>query len=271
MTDLPASAETGEAFFVAHGDLYVGTAATGGPWDPRRSMHFGPPAALLARAVEAQPSSRPKRLLRATFEILQPVPIGPVRVHSEVVRHGGRVDLVAAVLTDRDGTELALCRAWRIRTADIVVPPGGAHAPAPPGPEQGATRRFFDVDADIHYGTSIEARFLSGGFTEPGPAEVWLRMLVPLVAGEEPSPVARVLVVADSGNGVSALTDPADVVFVNTDLTVHLHRHPVGDWICLQAETVIDGQGSGLSTSRLSDASGGIGMALQTLFVGPRA
>jgi hypothetical protein len=260
-----------DAFFVPDGDLYVGTAATGGPWDPRHSMHFGPPAALLARAVEAQPSKRPKRLLRATFEILRPVPIGPVRVHSDVVRQGGRVDLVAAVLSDRDGTGLALCRAWRIRTANIAVPPGGGAAAAPPGPEHGRTRSFFDVAADIHYGSSVEARFLSGGFDEPGPADVWMRMRIPLVAGEQPSPVARVLVVADSGNGVSATADPAEMLFVNTDLTVHLHRHPVGEWICLQAETVIDGQGSGLSTSRLSDTSGGIGTALQTLFVQPRS
>lgn len=258
------------AFFEPDGDLYVGTAATGGPWDPQRSMHFGPPAALLARAAEAEPTDRPKRLLRATFEILRAVPIGPVRVDSRIVRPGGRVDLVDAVLTDRAGVELALCRAWRIRTATINVP---ADAPplVPPGPERGEQRAFFAVDADTHYGTSVESRFLTGGFLKAGPAEVWMRMRIPLVAGEEPSPLTRVLVVADSGNGVSAIADPTEVMFVNTDLTVHLHRHPVGEWICLQAETVIDEQGSGLATSRLSDTAGGIGTSLQTLFVHPRS
>lgn len=258
------------AFFEPDGDLYVGTAATGGPWDPQRSMHFGPPAALLARAAEAEPTDRPKRLLRATFEILRPVPIGPVRVDSRVVRPGGRVDLVETVLTDRAGGELALCRAWRIRSAVIDVPAGGIMPAAPSGPEHGEQRAFFAVDADTHYGTSVETRFLTGGFLEAGPAEVWMRMRIPLVAGEEPSPVTRVLVVADSGNGVSAIADPTEVVFVNTDLTVHLHRHPVGEWICLQAETVVDAQGSGLATSRLSDTAGGIGTSLQTLFVHPR-
>ncbi|CAN5910567.1 thioesterase family protein [soil metagenome] len=260
-----------DAFFEPGGDLYVGTAATGGPWDPRRSMHFGPPAALLARAIDAEPTDSPKRLLRATFEILRPVPIGPVRVDSRIVRPGRRVDLVEAVLTDREGTELALCRAWRIRTATIDVPAGGVASGAPPGPEHGGHRAFFAVDADVHYGTSVETRFLSGGFLDHGPAQVWMRMRIPLVAGEAPSPVTRVLIVADSGNGVSAIADPTEVVFVNTDLTVHLHRHPIGEWICLEAETVIDGQGSGLATSHLSDATGGIGTSLQTLFVQPRS
>lgn len=259
------------AFFVPDGELYVGTAATGGPWDPQRSMHFGPPAALLARALEAEPSEAPKRLLRATFEILRPVPIGPVRVRTTTVRPGGRVDLVAAVLTDRGDTELALCRGWRIRTTAIDVPDDATTPEPPPGPELGDHRPFFAVDADVHYGTSVEIRFLSGGFLDPGPADVWMRMLLPLVPDEEPSALTRVLVVADSGNGISAVADPTEVLFVNTDLTVHLHRHPVGEWIRLQAETVIDTRGSGLATSRLSDTDGAIGTALQTLFVQPRS
>ncbi len=258
------------AFFVPDGDLYLGTAATGGPWDPRGSMHFGPPAALLARDIEAHPSRHRKRLVRVTFDILRPVPIGPLRVHSRIVRPGERIDLLDAVLTDRDGVELALCRAWRIRTAPIGVPADGRAPAPPPGPGHGRHRDFFDVDADVHYGTSVEARFVSGGFTELGPAVVWMRMRVPLVAGEEPSPVTRVLVVADSGNGVSAIADPATTLFVNTDLTVHLHRHPVDEWVCLDARTVIDEQGSGVATSRLSDMTGGIGTALQTLFVRSR-
>lgn len=260
-----------DAFFEPDGELYVGTAATGGPWDPTRFMHFGPPAALLARSAAALPSDRPKRVSRATFEILRPVPIGPLRVRSDVVRPGNRVDLVESVLTDRDGVELALCRAWRLRTAETPVPARGGSDGAPPAPEHGEEREFFTVDADTHYGTSVEVRFLSGAFLEPGAAEVWMRMRIPLVAGEAPSPLTRVLVVADSGNGVSAVADPTEVVFVNTDLTVHLHRHPVGEWICLRARTIIDGQGSGLATSHLSDTAGGIGTALQTLFVQARS
>lgn len=260
----------GEAFFVPDGDRYRGTAHTAGPWDPRSNMHFGPPAALLGRAIEATDGGETKRVTRATFEILRPVPIGAVAVRTRVVRSGRRVDLVDAVLTDGDGVELALARAWRMRMADLGELPGSAAPAPPPGPDAGVRRDFFAVDAEVHYGTSVEARFVEGGFTEPGPAVVWMRMRVPLVAGEEPSPLSRVLVAADSGNGVSAVADPVQLLFVNTDLTVSLTRRPVGEWIGLDASTLLDAGGSGVATSRLSDTNGGIGTALQTLFVEPR-
>jgi hypothetical protein len=256
-----------EAFFVPDGDTFVGTAATAGPWDPRRSMHFGPPAALLARAGAVLPANSPRRIVRATYEILHPVPIGPVRVRAAVDRPGRRIDLVSAVLTDGADRELALCRAWRIREADVDVPVTAASPP--PGPESGQVRPFFAVDAAVHYGAAMEVRFLNGAFLDPGPADVWMRARIPLVAGEPMSPLSRVLIAADSGNGVSALVDPRELLFVNTDLTVHLHRHPVGEWILLRAATTLDGGGSGLATSRVADVRGEIGTALQSLFVAP--
>ena len=140
-------------------------------------MHFGPPAALLARALAALPSDPPRRIVRATFEILRPVPIGAVRVHAEVRRAGRRIELVDGTLTDDDGTELALCRAWRIREAVVDVP--RIEEPPPDGPEHGAQRAFFAVDADVHYGAAMELRFLSGAIREPGAAQVWMRMRVP--------------------------------------------------------------------------------------------
>jgi hypothetical protein len=264
--------ELPEAFFVPDADLFVGTAATAGPWDPGHSMHFGPPAALLGRAAAAQPGVPPRRVVRATFEILRPVPIGPVRVTAAVVRPGSRIDLVGAALTDRDGTELALCRAWRIREARVDVPTTGAAAgPTPRStPEDGRIVPFFPVAADVHYGVAMDVRFVTGGFLEPGPADVWMRMRVPLVAGEAPSPLTRVLVAADSGNGVSAIADPRDLLFVNPDLTVHLHRHPHGEWVRMQSRTTLDPHGSGLATSQLADRRGPLGTALQSLFVDRR-
>lgn len=260
----------GGAFFLTDGDHFVGTAHTAGPWDPNRSMHFGPPAGLMGRAIEATDGGDAKRITRATFEILRPVPIGPVAVHTRVARPGRRVDLIDAVLTDGDGVELALARAWRMRTTDLGGLPGAVAPAPPPGPDHAAPRDFFPVEAEVHYGTSVETRFVSGGFTEQGPAVVWMRMGVALVEGEQPSPLSRVLVAADSGNGASAVADPTRLLFVNTDLTVSLHREPVGEWICLDASTLLDAGGSGVATSRLSDTGGGIGTAMQTLFVEPR-
>jgi hypothetical protein len=116
----------------------------------------------------------------------------------------------------------------------------------------------------------MEYRFVSGAFTDPGPATVWMRPRVPLVAGEEFNPLGRVLVAADSGNGVSSVLDWRRYLFINVDLSVHLHRMPAGDWVCLEAVTLPEQNGIGLADARLHDERGPIGRAAQTLLVGER-
>jgi hypothetical protein len=95
-------------------------------------------------------------------------------------------------------------------------------------------------------------------------------MLYPLVPGEEPSPVERTLVIADSGNGASLEIDVARWFSLNTELTVHLHREPVGEWICLDAKTTLSHGGTGIATSVLSDLDGPIGVGAQALLIAPR-
>ena len=123
---------------------------------------------------------------------------------------------------------------------------------------------------DVGYHTAMEYRFVTGAFLELGPAVVWMRMRHPLVDGEEPTPLQRVLVAADSGNGVSAALDYRRYLFINTDLTVHLHRMPETEWVCLDAVTRLDSAGIGMSDTELWDERGRIGRAAQTLLVRQR-
>jgi hypothetical protein len=116
----------------------------------------------------------------------------------------------------------------------------------------------------------MEYRFTSGAFVEPGPATVWMRMGLPLIPGEEPTPLQRVLAAADSGNGVSAALDWTKYLFINVDLSVHLHRMPEGEWVCLDAVTLPEPNGVGMADTRLFDERGAIGRAVQTLLVAER-
>jgi hypothetical protein len=179
---------------------------------------------------------------------------------------------VEAVLAEAggEGRELARAAAWRLRMRDDVPDDGAAGDPPPPGPEHGHERPFFATGQAVGYHTAMDYRFLEGGFVEPGPAVVWLRMRQPLVAGEPPSPLVRVLVAADSGNGVSAALDYRRFLFINTELTVHLTREPAGEWVCLDAVTRPGAHGVGLAESVLSDEQGRLGRADQTLLVRPR-
>ncbi|MFF5707193.1 thioesterase family protein [Streptomyces sp. NPDC012794] len=248
---------------------FLATEATRGPWDPN-SQHAGPPAALLGRAVEERPGARADmRIARITYEILRPVPIGELEVTASVLRAGRGTELVEAALAPAGGQPVMLARALRIRVSGEPVPAVVPAAVVPPPGEVGVTP-FLPVPWETGYHSSVETRFTEGAFTERGPGTCWMRMRVPLVAGEEVRPLDRVLVAADSGNGISAVMDFGRFVFVNGDLTVHLHRHPVGEWVCVEARTSVDAAGIGLADSRLHDEKGPLGRGAQSLFVARR-
>ena len=211
------------------------------------------------------------QIARVTFEILKPVPIGPVSVEAEVVRPGRSVQMIEGVLRGEDGTELVRARAWRIREAEIEIPGDVETTPAPPpGPEQGNKPAFFRTGQAVGYHTAMEWRSVGGGFVEPGPATVWMRMGCQLVDGEEPTPLQRTLVAADVGNGISAVLDWTRFVFINVDLSVHLERMPEGEWVCVDAVTLPQRNGIGTAESVLSDQRGRIGRAAQALMIAER-
>jgi hypothetical protein len=97
-----------------------------------------------------------------------------------------------------------------------------------------------------------------------------MRPRFPLLQGEDVSPLQRVLVAADSGNGVSSSLDWRRYLFINVDLTVHLSRMPEGEWVCLDAVTLPEHEGIGISDTALFDERGAIGRAAQTLLVAER-
>ena len=258
------------AFYERDGDLFAASELTRGPWDPG-AQHAGPPAALLGYAIEQLPEAEGFQVGRITFEILRSVPIAPVRVQARVVRPGKRVQMFEAELSDGDGEVLMLARAWGIRTARLDLPAEALIASQPPPPpEEGADAEFFPTGEEHGYHSAMEVRFVSGGFLEPGPATAWLRMRQPLVAEEEPTPLQRVLVAADVGNGISAALDFRRFLFINVDLTVHLERMPKGEWVGVDAATLPRAHGVGTAESTLFDEKGRIGRALQTLLISER-
>lgn len=257
-----------EAYFVPESDdRFSSTEWTIGPWD-RESQHAGPPAALLGRAIERAVARNDAQVSRITFEILRPVPVAPLQVSAEVVRPGRSVVLSAASLSDERGVVMRAA-AWSIRTAEVELDRVVHGRTAPAGPESGHAVELFPTE-DRSYLTSMEWRFVAGSFLEPGPAAAWARMRRSLVEGEEVTPLTRVLALADSGNGISAALDFGRWVFINPELTIHLHRYPQGEWVCLDAETTMERNGIGLAASVLSDEDGIIGRGHQSLFIAPR-
>lgn len=258
-----------EAFYIAQDDgLFVSTKWTIGPWSTE-AQHAGPPAALLGRVLEGTIDRPDMQIVRATFEILRPVPVAPLRAAAEVLRPGRSVALAAASLSDEQGVVMT-AQGWAVRTAEVDLDEVVHGDPPPAGPDEGATPTEMFPTGETSYLAAMEWRFVRGGFLEPGPAATWARMRYPLVEGEEIGPLTRVLALADSGNGISSALDFSRWVFINPDLTVYLHRLPRGEWVCLDAQTTVEPSGIGLASSTLSDEAGVIGRGLQSLFVAPR-
>lgn len=257
------------AFFEPAGtDTFVATPATAGPWSAQ-SQHGGPPAALAARAIELHERDPGQRLARMAIDILRPVPLGTITVRTRMVRPGKRVALLEAVL-EAGGQEVIHARGWRIAVADRR---DEATAPGPPPPPVPAGQPLPDYPGAhlTGYMQAIDWRYASGGgFDTAGAAKVWTRPKIPLIPDEEPSPMCRTLLIADSGNGVSATLDVARYLFINVDLTVVAPRDPVGEWLLLDAVTTIAEQGTGLAESVIHDQNGPCARGMQTLLVAPR-
>ncbi len=287
-----------DSVFLHDGQRFIPTEHARGPWDPQ-ALHGGAPAALLTAAFERMEPGRDLRIARLGFEFLRPIPFAPLVLSTRIVRAGRRVQELEGQLSAvsaggaRDlaaaGEEL-ICRARALRVKEVPAnlpaaasPPHGAPAPSGddastsdpkarlPPPESGKAVRFaLAGSSNASFGASaMEMRWLD----DPralGPGRVWMRLRHPLLPGGPPTPLTRLAASADFGNGISAMLPFDRFLFINADLTIHLHRPPLGEWIGLHARTLLHPGGMGMAESVLHDTGGPVGRAFQTLIVAPR-
>jgi Acyl-CoA thioesterase N-terminal domain/Acyl-CoA thioesterase C-terminal domain len=254
------------------GRSFAATQAAAGPWSAQ-SQHGGPPSAIAARAMELHEPEPGQRLARVAVDILRPVPVGKVTLTTRTLRPGRRVALLETVI-EADGQEVLHARGWRIAVPDEPVPavPDPRAGGTPPPPDALEPRKVqFRGAHTAGYLDAVEWRYVTGnGFEVLGPAVVWARPTIPLIADEELSPMCRALLIADSGSGVSATLDARRFLFINVDLEVVLTRDLEGEWVLLDGATTIGERGTGLAETKISDTRGPCGTATQTLLVAPR-
>ena len=239
------------------------TPDSAGPWRPD-AQHGGPPAALLAWSIEALPEASDAVVGRFTMELWGPVPLAPLRVAAHVVRPGRSVSLARAELVDIDRDRVgATAQAWLCPTSSTG--PSAPSGALPHGPDDGVPHER-PATWNGGYLDAMEWRWITGAVDQPGPGVVWMRSPA-LVDGHAISPVQRLLACVDSASGVSAALDVTEWGFLNTDLTVHLLRPPVGEWLCLDAETALGPGSVGIATSAVYDELGLVARSAQALLV----
>jgi hypothetical protein len=106
----------------------------------------------------------------------------------------------------------------------------------PPGSRQAVEYLFEGVGGHFRYPT-------------------WVRLRVPVLAGEPASPVARLLYTADLASGIG---QPNGLLVrgINADVAVNVLRYPEGDWLCLDGNGWMSPAGIGQVQANLWDTNG---------------
>ncbi|WP_370617941.1 thioesterase family protein [Mumia qirimensis] len=282
MTDLPATADEADlpplpaASFYERVDTHAfrSTAATESPWDPR-AQHGGPPAALLTRAIEDVVAGDGLAIGKIDLDFLGPIPQGTCEVEVTTLRPGRRVRLVQASLSS-DGRAVVGARAWLVSYDEARAPRTGSAAFPPAVPDPQPQPPMPGAAPEWGYGRAIEWRYVSGGLSgqappaQDGVTRAWMRVRVPLVAGEPTSGLQRLMVVADSANGVSATLPFSDWLFIPPGLGVTAQRPPESEWLLLEASSWSETRGTGMAHARVLDAVGLCAFVAQPLLVAPR-
>jgi hypothetical protein len=260
--------ETPEAFYLPLGEgRFAPTRATESPWD-HSAQHGGPPSALLAHLAAAA-AGPGQRAARVTVDFLGPIPRRELTVEVSPVRPGRLIALTEARMLV-DGRAAAVARVWSLATGPR---PPVTSEPAPPPalpPAADTPDQVLPHLTDWGYGQALEWRYTAGSPQQPGPAAVWTRVRLPLVAGQELTGLDRVLVAADAANGVSAELPIDTWLSIPPGMTATLLREAAGEWVHLDARTVLAEDGLGLCSGTLSDAEGAVGEVSQPLLVRAR-
>jgi hypothetical protein len=252
-------------------DTFESTPLANAGWY-EEGQHGGALTALITGQVEKIPTLADMEVARVTVELFRVVPLVPLTIETSVLREGKRIQTVEARVTDPRGTLLSLATVQRLRTAARPLPDDAttpATTLAPPDQCRRVETKSWgvgDTGKIMFHRNAIEVREIHGRFGEKGPGAIWARLTSPIVAGEEPTPAQRAVMVADFCNGVSAWLD-SSWVFMNSDLTINLGRHPEGEWVALDAESAYSDRGRGVAYGSLWDERAWVGRSVQTLFL----
>jgi hypothetical protein len=258
--------------FTTTGDVWVATESSRGPWDPG-AAHGGPVAALLVHLADSVPSAAPMQPVRVTTRLLRPYPIGvPLTASVAVPRDGRRVRVVEVTMHAEDGTPVARAESQWIRTTELDLPADherweASRSALPPRSSGRRERASLSTAGVVSFPTVCEFITVAGSWGERGPYTGWVRIPVPLADGIELSPAARAAAIADYGNGIARSFEMGEWIFINPDVTLHLHRLPAGEWIGTDAQMIAEPTGIGVSHARLYDETGPVGWANQSIMV----
>lgn len=258
-----------KALFERDGEFFVPTPASGSPWSPKH-LHGGPVVGLMAHAVEQATENASLHMARLTVDLLRPAPSAPLSLTTRLVRGGKRIQVMEATLLAGD-TEVARASALFLENTSVPVPDHGRFPASELAPPTGSVETTLSGVAGwqnqyspvgLH---STAKAVIVDGIKGEGHGLAWMKLPVPLVEGVETSPTVMAATLCDFGNGVGQLRLSDDTGCINADVSLYLHRRPVGEWLGVDARSRMQEVGVGLVETTMFDAQGPVGKILQTI------
>ena len=244
-----------EPFFIRDGDLYLPQPCGRGPWNPK-SLHGRVIIGLLGHALEATFGSADFIPARLTVDMYKLPGFDPIEVKTHLTRESGRLRMTEAeFISGGVSMAKATCQFLRVTEAPEgdVWGPGNWEAPLPetiaaPDPHSGPMGRMWAT------------RPVVGGFGSPGKArQTWMSEVREVVGGAPLTPFQRVAVACDFVSPF-AHASASGLGYINTDVTLYLHRMPVGEWIGFEKTDHQATAGIAVGECRLYDREGPIGL-----------
>jgi hypothetical protein len=244
---------TNQPFFTRDGDAFIPTPVANGPWDPN-SLHGRVIIGLLGFAIEQRHGGADFVPARLTVDMFRLPTMAPVEVTTKLIRDGLRIKVVEAEFLS-GGVRMARASCQLLRKTENspgkVWSPPNWDVPAP---------MDIPVPTDPRLGMNGKwtTRPIVGAMGTVGPRRLWMSEVRELVQGTALTPFTRVVLAADFASPFANAGENG-LGYINSDVTLYLHRLPVEDWIGFDVVSHHATDGIAIGECFLYDQQGAIG------------
>jgi hypothetical protein len=244
-----------EPFFTRDGDDFVPNPISRGPWDGA-SLHGRVVIGLLGREIERLHGEAAFMPARLTVDMYRLPDLSPVRVVTRVVREGRRIKVIDAEFFSA-GVSMARATCQLLRRTQN--PEGQVWSP-PPWDAPGPADIPSPEDARGSLGGMWAVRPILGVMGDLGPRRLWMSEVRDQVEGDTLTPFARVALGCDIASPFANAGD-GGLGYINSDVTLYLHRLPVTAWVGYEVVNHQATDGVAIGECLVHDERGPIGSA----------
>lgn len=252
---------TASSFFRAKSGRFVPQELARGYWRDN-SLHGRAVVGLLGAEIERLHGTSELFPVRLTIDMFRMPDFGPVEVRTRIASTSRRLLLVEAEFVATGAvTARATCQFARRASAPegIIWSRGPWGAPHPDLLDPCPTDTNHLSDRKLVSGTAIGR----------DRRRLWMRERHSIVVGVPLTSYARMALAADYASPLIHSSDKG-IDYINSDVSLHLHRFPRGEWLGFEAEGHEASEGLAVGHCRVHDVDGAIGFIACTALANPK-